>query len=93
MFRFLLELMIPILIAMVARAVLSSVKKSMSSAASGGFQQQQHDSKPRDTPRAGELHKDPVCGTFVSEATAFRRTVSGKTVYYCSDACRQKHAA
>lgn len=99
MFRAVLELIITILIAMVARAVLTSLFKSMGSAASGSFQQQNSNSQqpqpqqPKDMPRTGELHKDPVCGTYVSESTAFRRTVSGKTVYYCSDACRQKHAA
>ena len=93
MFRALLELIITILIAMVARAVLSSVLKGMSSAASGAFQQQQQPSPPQETKRTGELHKDPVCGTYVSESTSFQRQISGHTLYYCSDACRQKHVA
>jgi YHS domain-containing protein len=98
MFRALLELVITILIAMVARAVLSSVIKGFGAAASNSSQQQQQprsgsSGQPKEEPRAGELHKDPVCGTYVSEATSFRRQIAGKTVYYCSDACRQKHAA
>jgi YHS domain-containing protein len=100
MFRALLELVVTILIAFVARAVLSSVMKGFGAAASNAFQQQQQPRSgggpaepPKEAPRAGELHKDPVCGTYVSEATSFRRQLSGKTVYYCSDACRQKHAA
>jgi len=96
MFRFLLELIIPILVVMVARAVFASVMKEFGSAASNAFQQQQQQpgqaSSPKETSRAGELHKDPVCGTYVSESTSFRRQLSGRTVYYCSDACRQKHA-
>jgi len=96
MFRALLELIITILVAMVARAVFTSVMKGFGSAASGAFQQQQQRpgqaEAPKETSRAGELHKDPVCGTYVSESTSFRRQLSGKTVYYCSDACRQKHA-
>jgi YHS domain-containing protein len=68
--------------------------KGFGAAASGAFQQQQQQpTQPPETPRAGELHKDPVCGTYVPESTSFRRQLSGKTVYYCSDACRQKHAA
>jgi len=55
--------------------------------------QQQQQPPAKDGPRTGELHKDPVCGTYVSESTSFRRQLSGKTIYYCSDACRQKHAA
>jgi YHS domain-containing protein len=98
MFRILLDFVIAILVAVVARAVLTSLMKGFGAAASNAFQQPQQPSstsskQPKEAPRAGELHKDPVCGTYVSESTTFRRQLSGKTVYYCSDACRQKHAA
>ena len=100
MFRALFELIITILIAFVARAIFSSLMKGFGAAASSAFQQQQQRqpgagpaTQPKETSRAGELHKDPVCGTYVSESTGFRRQLSGKTVYYCSDACRQKHGA
>jgi YHS domain-containing protein len=97
MFRAILELIITILVAMVARAIFTSVMRGFGSAASSAFQQQQQQrpgqaEPPKETSRAGELHKDPVCGTYVSESTSFRRQLSGKTIYYCSDACRQKHA-
>lgn len=96
MFRALFELILTIVIAMVARAVLASVLKGFGAATSNAFQQQQQQPRgqqpPPDAPRAGELHKDPVCGTYVSESTSFRRQLSGKTIYYCSDACRDKHA-
>lgn len=82
------------------RSVLASVVKGFGAAAATAFQQQQQQQNPqqqqqppKDIPRVGELHKDPVCGTYVSESSSFRRQLSGKTVYYCSDACRQKHAA
>ena len=91
MFRAILELIITILVAMVARAVIGSVVKGLGNAAAASRQappqQQQTDAKP-----TGELHKDPVCGTYVAESTAFQRRVTGKTYYYCSDACRSKHA-
>jgi len=99
MFAKLLELIITLLAVWVAKAVLQSVMKSFGGAASQAFQQQnqqppqQQQQAPQDAPRARELHKDPVCGTYVSESTAFRRQLSGKTIYYCSDACRQKDAA
>jgi YHS domain-containing protein len=38
------------------------------------------------------LHKDPVCGTYVSEGTGFRKQTSGQTFYYCSQACKDKHS-
>ncbi len=93
MFRTILELVITILVAFVARAVLGSVVKGFGNAAAAARQahpqqqQQQTEAKP-----TGELHKDPVCGTYVAESTAFQRRASGKTFYYCSDACRSKHA-
>jgi YHS domain-containing protein len=37
-----------------------------------------------------ELHKDPVCGTFVASAAAVRKTVGGQVYYFCSEACRAK---
>jgi YHS domain-containing protein len=38
----------------------------------------------------GELKKDPVCGTFISTATAFQKSVRGDTYYFCSAECRDK---
>jgi YHS domain-containing protein len=105
MFRALLELFITLLAAMVARAVISSVMKGLSNATSSAFQQQaqsnpdqQYSSNPQSKSDAGgpktgsELHKDPVCGTYVSEATGFRKQASGQTFYYCSQACKDKHS-
>jgi YHS domain-containing protein len=90
-FRTILELVITILVAMVARAVIGSIAKGFGNAAAAARQappqQQQPETKP-----TGELHKDPVCGTYVAESTAFQRRASGQTFYYCSDACRSKHA-
>lgn len=54
------------------------------------------------TPRAGadgrqgevarRLHRDPVCGTHVSEEIAFPLPEGGSTLYFCSEECRQKYA-
>ena len=41
----------------------------------------------------GELVKDPVCGTYVSSNSAFRRSVGGKTHVFCSEKCRDQFAA
>jgi YHS domain-containing protein len=92
-FRAILELIITLLVVMVARAVIGSVVKGFGNAAAASRQapprpqQQQTATKP-----TGELHKDPVCGTYVAESTAFQRRATGQTFYYCSDACRSKHA-
>lgn len=42
---------------------------------------------------SGELLKDPVCGTYVSSSSAFRKTVAGKTHVFCSEKCRDQFAA
>jgi YHS domain-containing protein len=99
MFRALLELFITILAAMVARAVISSVLKGLSNASFSAFQQQPQSpsnqqsaqSNTAGPSKGNELHKDPVCGTYVSEATGFRRESSGRTFYYCSQACKDQH--
>jgi YHS domain-containing protein len=41
-------------------------------------------------PSGGELKKDPVCGTFISTATAFQKSSGGQTYYFCSTECRDK---
>jgi YHS domain-containing protein len=102
MFRALFELLLTILIVMVARAVLGSLLKGISKASSNSFQTGAPDGRaasprsatpPSSGPQAGgELHKDPVCGTYVAESTPFRRQSAGQTFYYCSSECREKHA-
>jgi YHS domain-containing protein len=41
----------------------------------------------------GELKKDPVCGTFISPATAIQTSAGGTTHYFCSVECRDKFQA
>lgn len=101
MVRALIELLITIILAYVARAVLSSVFKGIANASATAFQQQAGQqaqangpARPASSPPSatGELHKDPICGTYVAESTPFRSQVGGRRFYYCSDACREKHA-
>ena len=42
-------------------------------------------------PAGGELKRDPVCGTFVATSTAFKKTVRGETIHFCSADCRDKY--
>ena len=41
----------------------------------------------------GELRKDPVCGTYVSEDTSVTRRINGRTLHFCSVTCRDKYRA
>jgi YHS domain-containing protein len=101
MFRAFLELLFTIVIIIAARALLTTLFKGLSQAGSmRGYQQQakSDDASRNGSPgpstgsTANELHKDPVCGTYVAESTPYRKQTSGQMFYYCSDACREKHA-
>jgi len=90
--RAILELIITIVVVIAARAILTNLFQGIAggvsrSAPSPGKEQP---SPPKQS--SGDLHKDPVCGTYVAESTPFRRQSSGQTFYYCSEACREKHS-
>jgi YHS domain-containing protein len=99
MFRALLELLITIAIILMARAVLTHLLKSITIASRNAYRQTMDEAErrrdaaesARETHSTGQLHKDPVCGTYVAESTPYRRQISGDTFYYCSDTCRQAH--
>ncbi len=98
MFRALLEILFTIAIVLIARAVLTSILKGIAraSADSLGRQAQEprnrgNEASPKPNP-GGELHKDPVCGTYVAESAALKRQAAGQTFYYCSESCREKHS-
>jgi YHS domain-containing protein len=99
MFRAAIELLITILAVVVARAILSSIMRGIANASATAFRKGNPDfaaqsSSGSAAPGLGgsELHKDPVCGTYVAESTPFRQNIAGQTFYYCSDACREKHS-
>lgn len=41
----------------------------------------------------GKLVRDPVCGTFVAPGDALSLTAGGRTLYFCSDKCRNEYHA
>ena len=86
MFRGILYLVIGLLILTFVRSVMGMITKAFGelfNASSG---------QPSSPPTGGELKKDPVCGTFISTATAFQKAAGGQTYYFCSTACRDKFA-
>lgn len=100
MYRALFEILIFVLFTVVARSVLTSLLKGVSSAArtfqDGGDPGRTAESASaghsrREAP-ANELHKDPVCGTYVAQSTPYQRQAPGQVFYYCSTQCREKHA-
>ena len=92
MFRAILYLIGFMLIMSVIRSVLGIIGKAFS-----GLSDTSSPQAGASGPRAptspspgGELKKDPVCGTFISTATAFQKFSNGQTYYFCSTECRDK---
>ena len=87
--RVLLYLVVAVIILSLLRSVLEFIGKAFTSATQPS---------PADPRRpAGQasqppqtLKKDPVCGTFVSPATAMQKSKGGETYYFCSAECRDK---
>jgi YHS domain-containing protein len=89
MIRALAYLIATVLVIGVVRSIIGIVLK--------GFADLFHPATPPEkvprtpaVPAGGELKKDPVCGTFISTATAIQKRAGGETYYFCSAECRDK---
>ena len=80
--RFLLLVILGILAARAVRGLLASAI-----AASQGEPRR----RPPGPSRGVKMVRDPVCGTFVVPSNALTTTERGTLVYFCSEACREKH--
>jgi YHS domain-containing protein len=92
MFRAILYLIGFMLVMSVIRSVLGILGKAFSGLSNTSTPQTgASGSRPPSSPSSGgELKKDPVCGTFISTATAFQKFSNGQTYYFCSTECRDK---
>jgi YHS domain-containing protein len=83
---FIREFVIPLLIFLFLRSMLRSLF--------AGFRRPSARAGNPTPPVArpgGVLHKDPVCGTYVSGDSGIAKTIGGQTVYFCSPECRDKY--
>jgi len=99
MYRALIELLIVVLVALVARALLTSILRSIGNVSANvfrntnmQFRSERSTDRGSETNKGRDLHKDPICGTYVAESTPFQQTVAGQVFYYCSSGCREKHS-
>jgi hypothetical protein len=102
MYRALFELLVTVFIIVIARSLLTSLLKGIATASksfqAGPDQGPNGDSGAgsatgqKRSPSQNELHRDPVCGTYVTESTPYQRRSSSQVFYYCSTDCREKHA-
>jgi|SRR5208283_1535900 len=94
MFRFLRIIPILLMIVMlitILRSVIGVVMKLFGNLVSGPGNAANGAKRPT-MQVSGELHRDPICGTFVAESTAFQRQDAKQRFYYCSENCRSQHA-
>jgi YHS domain-containing protein len=82
---------------LIASVLVISVVRSIIGIVVKGFSDLFHPTTPPQpgprapaAPAGGELKKDPVCGTFISTATAIQKRAGGETYYFCSNECRDK---
>jgi hypothetical protein len=83
--RVLFYLIVGVIVLTLLRSVLETIGKAFASGASSPASPAEPRGKVSQS-----LKKDPVCGTFVAEATAVQKTKGGETYYFCSAACRDK---
>ena len=93
MLRGLIYALLSILLITFIRGVVGILTKGVSDL----FKEEQADAPGRGPARAtevgGEVVKDPVCGTYVTSTSAYRKTVDGQTHVFCSEKCRDRFAA
>lgn len=91
MVRAVLYIFLAVIVISFLRSILGILGKAFSGfVGPGPAQRADTSAEPR---KAGELKRDPVCGTYVSTATSIKRTVSGEVVHFCSAACSEKYQA
>ena len=86
--RLILYVVVGVVIFTLLRSVLGAVGKAFASGASPSPAAPSTGVPRGQAPQS--LKKDPVCGTFVSTATAMQKTKGGETYYFCSAECRDK---
>lgn len=92
MLRGLIYLLASIFLIAIIRAVVGIIGKAVNELVNPQDAQPASGGGSSSTVKAGgELKKDPVCGTYISTHSPHRKTVRGETVYFCSEACKNKH--
>ncbi len=93
MFRAIAYLIASVLVISIVRSIIGVIVKGFADLfQSGQSQSTPPGSGPRapTAPAGRELKKDPVCGTFISTATALQKRSGGEVYYFCSTECRDK---
>jgi YHS domain-containing protein len=86
-----IRFLLPLFAFLIVRLVLKTIAKTFSQVMNAPDQPE----PPRagKAPSGGELKKDPVCGTYVSQAAAVTKKFGSELVHFCSVECRDKYRA
>jgi YHS domain-containing protein len=93
MFRLITYLLLTIFLYSVVRAIVKIVLHGFGVTMQSSIPRGGPSTANTEVPLTGELKRDPVCGTFIAVASSIQQIADGKTVYFCSSACRDKYVA
>jgi len=94
MIRYVLFFLLFLILVPMLRGVLGVIAKALMNWAVGSNAQQparRGPAAPPAQPGSTTLHKDPVCGAYVSEAVAVSCRDGNQTLWFCSTACLNKY--
>ena len=90
MLRTLLYLILTAFVLTLLRGIVGIIGKAFTQAVGDEKASRQGPNAQPRQPAGGVLHKDPVCGVYVADSTAFRVRHGQETVYFCSEDCMKK---
>ncbi len=94
MIKYIIFLLLFLILVPMLRGVLGLLAKLLMSWAMGSNSNaaaRRGPGAPPSSPGTTALHKDPVCGVYVSEVTAVSCRDGNQTVWFCSTDCLNKY--
>jgi YHS domain-containing protein len=88
MIRAVLYIFLAIIVISLIRSIIGILGKGLSALFGPGTPDRPAAGEPR---KAGELKRDPVCGTYISTASSVKRTIGGRVMHFCSNECADKY--
>ncbi len=89
-----LEFLFDAVVALLAiRAIWKLLRGSVKIGMSTGPADSRQAHQPGPPAEGVHMEKDPVCGTYVVADRAHSLSIGRQTMYFCSDACRDKYRA
>jgi YHS domain-containing protein len=85
-----IRFLVPLFVFLIVRSVFKTLAKTFTQVMRTPDDQEPPAAK---MPGGGELKKDPVCGTYVSQAASITRKFKGELIHFCSVECRDKYQA